>query len=159
MTTAHLQGATFSAMLFVLKICTDTYKIIDKNIHLLTIRLGGKPCERLGEEKSWFEGGVGGSEGGRCGQWCYSDLASSWGSSGAASTCGREQTQETNEEAPVASTSPGKRGRGRHLVGFGLSVLRVVLLVGLCLGVLLRLLGLLVLLLVVHSLFFLFRNK
>jgi len=43
----------------VLKICTDTYKIIDKNIPLLTIRLGRKPCERLG--------GFGG-EGGR-GEW------------------------------------------------------------------------------------------
>lgn len=42
-----------------------------------------------------------------------------------------------------------------HLVGLGLSVLRVVFLVCLCLCVLLRLLGLLVLLLVVHSLFFL----
>lgn len=42
-----------------------------------------------------------------------------------------------------------------HLVGLGLSVLRVVFLVGLCLCVLLRFLGLLVLLLIVHGLFFL----
>jgi len=48
----------------VLKICTDTYKIIDKNIPLLTIRLGGKPCERLGGEGAgWVGGGRG--EGGR----------------------------------------------------------------------------------------------
>lgn len=48
-----------------------------------------------------------------------------------------------------------------HLVGLGLSVLRVVFLVGLCLCVLLRLLGLLVLLLIVHGLFFLWfgRNR
>lgn len=50
----------------MLKICTDTYKIIDKNIPLLTIRLGGKPCER-DLEGGWggtgwgsFLGGVGG---------------------------------------------------------------------------------------------------
>lgn len=42
-----------------------------------------------------------------------------------------------------------------HLVGLGVSVLRVVLLVRLCLSVLLRLLGLLVLLLIVHRLLFL----
>jgi len=42
-----------------------------------------------------------------------------------------------------------------NLVGLGVSVLRVVLLVGLRLCVLLRLLGLLVLLLVVHRLLFL----
>lgn len=46
-----------------------------------------------------------------------------------------------------------------RLVGLGLAVLRVVLLVCLCLGVLLCLLGLLVLLLVVHSLFFLQGGK
>lgn len=46
-----------------------------------------------------------------------------------------------------------------HLVGLGLSVLRVVFLVCLCLCVLLRLLGLLVLLLIVHSLFFLQRPR
>lgn len=40
----------------MLKICTDTYKIIDKNIPLLTIRLGGKPCERLGGA-GWLAGG------------------------------------------------------------------------------------------------------
>lgn len=44
---------------------------------------------------------------------------------------------------------------GPRLIGLGLAVLRVVLLVCLCLGVLLCLLGLLVLLLIVHSLFFL----
>lgn len=65
----------------MLKICTDTYKIIDKNIPLLTIRLGGKPCERLGGRGAgWLAGGraglgvcgcgravglVGGSRGGR----------------------------------------------------------------------------------------------
>ena len=34
----------------MLKICTDTYKIIDKNIPLLSIRLGesGQPHRRLG---------------------------------------------------------------------------------------------------------------
>lgn len=47
----------------MLKICTDTYKIIDKNIPLLTIRLGGKPCERLGGA-GWLAGGsrVGGED-------------------------------------------------------------------------------------------------
>lgn len=40
----------------MLKICTDTYKIIDKNIPLLTIHLGGKPCERL-EGAGWLAGG------------------------------------------------------------------------------------------------------
>jgi len=60
MTTANLQGAPyFSFCFFVLKICTDTYKIIDKNIPLLTIRLGGKPCERLGGA-GWLAGGFGG---------------------------------------------------------------------------------------------------
>lgn len=44
----------------MLKICTDTYKIIDKNIPLLTIRLGGKPCERLGGLAGWL--GVQGRE-------------------------------------------------------------------------------------------------
>ena len=44
---------------FVLKICTDTYKIIDKNIPLLTIRLGGKPRERLRRGAGWAEGGEG----------------------------------------------------------------------------------------------------
>lgn len=39
MTTARLQGAPHLAFTFVLKICTDTYKIIDKNIPLLTICL------------------------------------------------------------------------------------------------------------------------
>lgn len=66
MTTANLQGAPYSALLFVLKICTDTYKIIDKNIPLLTIRLGGKPCERLGGA-GWLAGwgvGVRGCRGG-----------------------------------------------------------------------------------------------
>lgn len=49
----------------MLKICTDTYKIIDKNIPLLTIHLGGKPCERL-EGAGWLAGGgsrVGGAGG------------------------------------------------------------------------------------------------
>lgn len=45
----------------MLKICTDTYKIIDKNIPLLTIRLEGKPCERLG--------GGRGEKGGRAAGW------------------------------------------------------------------------------------------
>jgi len=47
----------------VLKICTDTYKIIDKNIPLLTIRLGGEPCERGGGLAGWLgvqEGARGG---------------------------------------------------------------------------------------------------
>lgn len=46
----HCKSARRSmfSFFFVLKICTDTYKIIDKNIPLLTIRLGGKPCETWG---------------------------------------------------------------------------------------------------------------
>lgn len=86
MTTANLQGAPWSALLFVLKICTDTYKIIDKNIPLLTIRLGGKPCERLERGDSRGKG----CRGGTLGQWCYSVLASSLASSGASSTYGTE---------------------------------------------------------------------
>lgn len=62
----------------------------------------------------------------------------------------RRPTQASN---PVVWREGG--GGFPHLVGLGLAVLRVVLLVCLCLGVLLCLLGLLVLLLVVHSLFFL----
>lgn len=54
---------------FVLKICTDTYKIIDKNIPLLTIRLGGKPCERLGRGSGWLAGGRAGQGVCGCGRW------------------------------------------------------------------------------------------
>lgn len=54
---------------FVLKICADTYKTIDKNISLLTICLGGwqRHNARTDEElrrQCWWE------------LWCYSDFAS-----------------------------------------------------------------------------------
>lgn len=111
-----------------------------------------------GREKSWFEGD-GGSEG------VGSGATRTWPPPGAPPPRrppppADVSTNNKTDEALVVSTSTSwARPQRRHLVGFGLSVLRVVLLVGLCLGVLLRLLGLLVLLLVVHSLFFLFRNK
>lgn len=150
----------------MLKICTDTYKIIDKNIPLLTIHLGGKPCERL--EGGWLVG--------RGGSW----LGGGWGlrgslGSGATRTwpppwplLGLPPPAEQREQNRVRpeSHTPGPLGwvggcrwrggwGGPRLVGLGLAVLRVVLLVCLCLGVLLCLLGLLVLLLIIHSLFFL----
>lgn len=55
----------------MLKICTDTYKIIDKNIPLLTIHLGGKPCERL-------EGGLVGWPGGFVVGWGGGDCEEAW---------------------------------------------------------------------------------
>lgn len=61
---------------------------------------------------------------------------------------------------PRLQTIPsGGKGGVPHLVGLGLAVLRVVLLVCLCLSVLLCLLGLLVLLLIVHRLFFLWGDR
>lgn len=92
----------------------------------------------------------------KLGQWCYSDLASSLASSGAASTCGTQQTEHNRSKRLRGADEAGGGSETRsHLVGLGLSVLRVVFLVCLCLDVLLRLLGLLVFLLVIHSLFFL----
>lgn len=72
----------------------------------------------------------------------------------------REDRAGSDRQMPHPGFKPRRQeGRGGggfpHLVGLGLAVLRVVLLVCLCLGVLLCLLGLLVLLLIVHSLFFL----
>lgn len=166
---------------FVLKICTDTYKIIDKNIPLLTIRLGGKPCERD------LEGGWGGTGWGSFFGWSGGERAVEDGGgeslgSGATRTWpppwpprelpppkgwSRKAEVKTllvfGEIVKLPGLSKKAKGRGvpllTHLVGLGLAVLRVVFLVRLCLGVLLRLLGLLVLLLVVHSLFFLFRFR
>lgn len=157
----------------MLKICTDTYKIIDKNIPLLTIRLGGKPCERLGgagwlaegsgwvwgggiieeeeetEEEAWAVVLLGlglllGLLGGCLHLW---DEAESQGQK-------VEKLERGRQPQPLAPRRLCGSGC-THLVGLGLSVLRVVFLVCLCLCILLRLLGLLVLLLVVHSLFFL----
>lgn len=106
----------------------------------------------------WVCGEVGRRGGGTVGQWCYSDLASSLASSGAASTW--ERTKRKKKSSLLVFGASGRLPpAGAHLVGLGLSVLRVVLLVGLCLGVLLCLLGLLVLLLVIHSLFFLLKER
>lgn len=96
----------------------------------------------------------------KLGQWCYSDLASSLASSGAASTCGTEGTEQgqtcvTNTPPSVQNPPSGGAGGNPRLIGLGLAVLRVVLLVCLCLSIFLCLLGFLVLLLIVHSLFFL----
>lgn len=161
----------------MLKICTDTYKIIDKNIPLLTIRLGGKPCERLGGGGvgGWLAGG---SRAGGVGGIVEEDeeawavvllgLGLLLGLLGGSLHL-RDEADRTGSNlrpyvdhvasSPKQPTSPAVTNflsrRSTHLVGLGLSVLRVVFLVCLCLCVLLRLLGLLVLLLVVHSLFFL----
>lgn len=55
---------------FVLKICTDTYKTIDKNISLLTICLGGwTMTQHLGVMRSCNESVDGMRQ-------CYSDFAS-----------------------------------------------------------------------------------
>lgn len=144
----------------MLKICTDTYKIIDKNIPLLTIHLGGKPCERLegagwlvGRGGSWMGGGLRGSLGsGATRTW-----PPPWPLLGLPPPVAQRGENRVRPEAQTPHPGPGAEGvgGGPHLVGLGLAVLRVVLLVCLCLSVLLCLLGLLVLLLIIHSLFFL----
>lgn len=142
----------------MLKICTDTYKIIDKNIPLLTIHLGGKPCERL-EGAGWLAGGVRGWVGDREEAWAVVLLGLGlllglfWGCLHLRNG-GNRTGSDLRHKHPTFCSKPAAWG-GPRLVGLGLAVLRVVLLVCLCLGVFLCLLGLLVLLLIVHSLFFL----
>lgn len=180
----HCKALHIQLCFFVLKICTDTYKIIDKNIPLLTIRLEGKPCERLGGGRGekggraagWLSVGLrweteterGGRRGGSLGSGATRTWPPPWPPRGQPPPGGRRQEDECWEHSyreqnkvrisshpPASLPSLSPSHPTIYLVGLGLSILRVVLLVGLSLGVLLRLLGLLVLFLVVHSLFFL----